>query len=90
MVFLWFSYGCTTGILLSAHLEERLQLFHQPHACSAVAGDVDAGQAAHAGELRGLLEELVLVSAGLSHGMRNVPSGVIKHGWQWKMNHFYR
>ena len=80
MVFLWFSYGFTTGIL-SAHLEERLQLFHQTDACSAVAGDVDAGQAAHAGELRGLLEELVLVSAGLSHGMPNVPSGVIKHGW---------
>jgi len=43
------------------HLEERLQLFHQTHACSAVAGDIDAGQAAHTGKLRGFLEELVLV-----------------------------
>ena len=46
---------------LHSHLEEGLQLFHQAHTSSAVAGDVDAGQAADAGELRGLLEELVLV-----------------------------
>ena len=48
---------------LHPHLEEGLQLFHQAHTSSAVAGDVDAGQAADAGELRGLLEELILVSS---------------------------
>ena len=48
------------GIKNSRHLEEWFQLLHQTHTSSAVAGDVDAWQAAHASELRGLLEELIL------------------------------
>ena len=45
------------------HLVEGLQLLHQSHAGTAVAGHINAGNASHARQLRRLLEELVLLHA---------------------------